>query len=49
MQIFIIKSDVYLLSTTPAKNYAIGDSLVESLHIFFSLEYNTNVCGSFYK
>jgi hypothetical protein len=39
MQIFVIKSDVYLLSTTPAKNYAIGDSLVKSLHffIFYSL------------
>ena len=24
-----------VLSTTPAKNYAIGDSLVKSLHIFF--------------
>ena len=49
MQIFVIKSDVYLLSTTPAKNYAIGESLVKSLHIFLvlCLKYNT-ICMWFF-
>ena len=52
MQIVIIKSEVYLLSTTPDKNYAIGDSLVESLDLFvcvlFCLEYNT-ICMWFFS